>query len=301
MDIHDLFDILEGDQENKQEDKDGERDNVLEEYYENFDFDYLHTNVDEEEIPIMLVKKTMPSVQEEDDKGCKRPLSTPSTTPSTPTTTILKQIRTDQYEEPLPTYLQITNTLLDQINIRINTKDLQELLRLKHRIAVLQLDEELWNAFKKFGTGQWITTISERTITTAVDRRVWFDEVKKKCIESINSRQKLWETTIDEYLVQLNNDIEHYRHEFEQKQMQLQLDGTEIHIEEHIDAFIAQHGMPVLRDEFNYKINLFEYDYDIELLQREYIQEKASADQVILFLFFLFLRIFFSSVLYRYN
>jgi len=46
VDSEDIFDIILDDDKYEQE-------NILEEYNEDFDFDFIHTNVDEEERPIL--------------------------------------------------------------------------------------------------------------------------------------------------------------------------------------------------------------------------------------------------------
>lgn len=229
---------------------DGEHENILDEYNEDFDFDYIYTNVDEED--------------QYDDYKCS----------PTPQVDIKKSCIDTDVLETLPDYLQINNELLAELTtVRIKVK---ELLLLKHKLVVLHIDEELWCAFEKFGAGQWETVTSKRT---AVDRRVWFDDVKKyKPIDvSVENQQKLYEITVQDRVAELKTRIQQYENEFKCK-----LD-TDNELESKIDAFIEQYGMPVLRAEFNYKIALFEYDYDIELLQRALIEQKPTAEQVRLF------------------
>ena len=251
VEIESIFDIvLDTDADNDNgSDNQAKLETILEEYNEDFDFDYINTIVDEEDRPIIIstttTTTTTTSCSNEDEPS----------TPSTPSEyVVVKRFRTDDDQlETLPAYLQIKNSLRDQITVPISTQHLHELLLLKHKIAALQFDQELYNAYLKFGAGQWkTTTVSERT---TVDRRVWFDDLKK------------FEST--------QQTIEQYRKEFEQRQRQLNID-----IEQQLTVFIEQHDLPILEEEFNHKIALYEYDYDIELLLREYQEQKPTAEQI---------------------
>ena len=141
----------------------------------------------------------------------KRPWST-SSTPDI----ILKKIRLwddnheDQNDE-IPVYLQSTDKIFHQIlaNHRMNssvttitTEDLRQLAILKHKMAVINIDKELWTIYFKSGTGQWERQTSGKT---SVDRRIWSMPVKKMMSDAIDisqgeDEQKIYETIVHQYL-----------------------------------------------------------------------------------------------------
>jgi hypothetical protein len=112
----------------------------------------------------------------------------------------------------------------------------------------LKLDQELWLAYEKFGTGQWKTMISN---WTNVDRRVWFEEVKQRLPTPISvstdtnskeTQQQRCETIVQDNLEHLKIITEQYQSEFLQVMIQMKLDDPNTDLEEKIEFFIQQHG-----------------------------------------------------------
>ena len=219
----------------------------------------------------------------------KRSLSTPST----PDVTSKKIRIVDEKKDEIPAYLQTNNKYFDKIMTdhfmnsvsTINMEDLRQLAILKHKIVHNTLRKKLWKIYLKSVTGQWETQTSSKT---SVDRRIWPMEVKKKMpqkksnttnISEERDQQKICETIVHEYLEELNSTIEQYQNEFDKKKNYL-MNYIDDDIEKLIETFIQQHGIPSLQMKLNYKITTFEYDYDAEILDREYLRLKPTQDQV---------------------
>ena len=217
----------------------------------------------------------------------KRQLSTPSTPD-----VIAKKIRlkdndneNQKGDDQIPEYLQSTNKIFDQIitdhtmnsAISIVKEDLRQISILKHKIADMKLSKKLWETYLKSGTGQWETQESNKT---NVDRRMWPLQVKKMVLskksktidtsEGSPNEQKIYEITVYEHLKELNDIIEQYQNELDRMKNTLMYYTDDI--EKRIDTFVQQHGIRLLELKFNYKIAILEYDYDVELLEREYLR-----------------------------
>jgi hypothetical protein len=227
----------------------------------------------------------------------KRQLSTPST-PDIGS----KKIRLEddenekQKKDEIPEYLKSTNKIFDQILtdhiisgfITITMEDLRQLAILKHKIADMNLRKKLWTIYLKSGTGQWETQESGKT---TVDRRIWPAQVKKMISspssnntidiseESDDDEQKKYETRVHQYLDELNNTMEQYQNEFDKKKNDL-MDYYTDDIEKAIETFVQQHGVRPLQMKLDYKIAILEYDYDMEILEREYLRLKPTEYQV---------------------
>jgi hypothetical protein len=232
----------------------------------------------------------------------KRQLATP-TTPDI----VSKKIRLDddvdnqnQKKDEIPEYLKSTNKIFDKILadhsingfITITNEDLRQLAILKHKIAHNNLRKELWTIYLKAGTGQWET---QESIKTTVDRRIWPMQVKKMMSSPLPSsssniitidisgeeidEQKICETKVYEYLEELNNTLKQYQNELDKKKNDL-MDFYTDDIEKAIEKFVQQHGIRPLRMTLDYKIAILQYDYDMKILEREYLQLKPTEYQV---------------------
>jgi len=203
-------------------------------------------------------------------------------TPSTPDVASKKIRILDDKKDQIPEYLQATNKSFDKIMTHhimntattITVEDLRQLAILKHKIAVINIDKELWTVYLKSGTGQWKTPESGKT---NVDRRIWPIQVKKmmssKKSNTIVTREerdeeKICETIVHEYLEELNNIIEQYQNEFDKKKNYL-MGYIDDNLEKEIETFVQQHSTRPLQMKLNYEIALLEYDYDVEIVERE--------------------------------
>ena len=214
-------------------------------------------------------------------------------TPSTPDVAS-KKIRvlddSENEEEQIPEYLQATNKSFDKImidnvinsTITITVEDLRQLAILKHKIAIISMDKELWTVYFKSGTGQWETSESRKT---NADRRLWPEYVKTIMLSKLDTsntdeahKQNLCEEIAYERLQQIKETIAHYEIEFDEKKNCLL--GFTDEMEKVIETFIRQYGIQSFQMKHNYKIAILQYDYDAEILEREYLRFKPTKNQV---------------------
>ena len=208
----------------------------------------------------------------------KRPLSSPST-PDVASKKIWIVDDKRNKKDQIPEYLQPTNNAFDKIMkdhiinsaTTITVEDLRQLAILKHKIAITKLDKDLWTVYFKSGTGQWETLESK---TTNVDRRLWPEQIKKLMPPSTQTtividEQNICENIVHEGLQDIDKTIEQYQFDFVEKKKCLI--GFTDEMEQAIETFIEQYGdIQSFRMKGNYKITILEYDYDAELLEREY-------------------------------
>ena len=216
----------------------------------------------------------------------KRPFSAPSTPDI-----VSKKIRWEK--DPIPEYLQLTNEIFKKIltdqlmndrMVAMTIEDLQQIAVLKHNIATLHMQRELWTVYLKLGTGQWKTYESDRT---NVDRRIWPMEVRKRMVLSVDTPdsyqreedQENAEMIVQRYLEKLNNTRVQHENELDRMKNQFKDDYSD-GMEKVIETWIEQHTIQRLRMRLHDEITLLEYNYDAEILEREYLQLQPTEYQV---------------------
>jgi hypothetical protein len=164
-------------------------------------------------------------------------------------------------------------------------EDLRQLAILKHKIADINFQKQLWEIYLKSGTGQWETQESSQT---SVDRRLWPMHVKKLVPSRINvidrnqanDEQKICETIVNEQLEAFNKAIEQYQNEFDRKKNSFMYSIIHAQIVETIETFVQQHGIRPLQMKFNHTVTLLECNYDAEILEREFLRLQPTEYQV---------------------
>ena len=167
----------------------------------------------------------------------------------------------------------------------IDLEDLRQLAILKHRIAASNLQKKLWTMYLKAGTGQWTTQVSEKS---TVDRCFWTEQVRN-ITRSLVFTEKIIETTQQETTdeVTVRQYLEDFNRTIIQDQMALDkmkatlVDFTD-EMEKILDTFVEQHGIRLLRLKLNYDIAMLEYDYDTQILERQYLELEPTEVQVCL-------------------
>ena len=154
-------------------------------------------------------------------------------------------------------------------------EDLRSLAFLKHQIAVASADQQLWTAYAKFGSGQWETPAS---VKTKGDRRFWPAEAKTKMASSGKDEQTRLETGVQAYVQELNKSIQQYHCEYDEGKRRF--DGPSVRINEAIDMVVQKFGMPLLQMKLKYRLAMVEYDYETEILERDYVGPKPTEAQV---------------------
>ena len=187
----------------------------------------------------------------------------------------------EQNDETVPDYLQTTNSSLDIVmaNQRLPLDALRQMALLKHKIAEGTMEKERWNVYLKLGLGQWETQESRRVTVSTIDRQYWPVKVKLAAVATSNrSSNDTHEHDIDQRLETLTTTLEHHRMVYRERQQSL-IDFTD-DTEQAIDAFVQHYGVPLLRAQQNYRIPLVEYEYDVELLEREFLRMQPTEYQV---------------------
>jgi hypothetical protein len=210
-------------------------------------------------------------------------------------------------QDQIPTYLLATNKSFSRMMKKIintttsnsiNMDDLRHVAILMHQIGELKRDKQVKMIYLQSGTG----TLKELgPMLNTIDRRVWPVQVKSKMLE----KQELTKTTataaaaattttmvinnkedehrdnemfVRQYLKEVDEQIEQYQHQLDKHKSRL-TDFTST-MEEAIKNFVHEHGMKPVEMKINFKIRLLHYDYDDEILERQYIQEKPNEYQV---------------------
>ncbi|CAF1049380.1 unnamed protein product [Rotaria sordida] len=193
----------------------------------------------------------------------------------------------DMFEQQMQHYLtKVTN--------QITMDDLKYLAILKHRIAKIELEKKLWFIYLQSGRGEWMTTESMKL---NVDRCLWPVIVKKKFLSTITppppppppsngkdrrntgeSKQQAYETKVQQHIEKFFEKMEVYSMEYHEKKIQL-IDFTD-EMEQAIETFIQHYSIVPFQLKFNYKKAMLEYNYDDQLLERAYLQLKATENQI---------------------
>ncbi|CAF3650426.1 unnamed protein product, partial [Adineta steineri] len=316
--FNDIFDVPDDLSDNDDHNDDEDTNKILEEYNQDFDFIYLNTNVDHEEMIIeqddittndhqivqqQILSQKLSQVSSNNDTDdvpientvndrIKRSISTSSTLDI-----VSKKFRSLEEDdedddgdekEKLPTYLQSTSTFLnkfmtDDIINRISTtitiEDLRQLAILKHKISMISIRQQLWTIYLKSGMGQWKTDESHRI---DVDRRLWPDEVRTIMLLKLNNNNNQDEQKLCEEIV--HKYLERFTQAMnyyceEFTKRKNNLIGFTDEIEKSIETFVQQHGIQSQQMKLNYKTTILKYGYDDQILQREYLRTNPTKYQ----------------------
>jgi hypothetical protein len=230
----------------------------------------------------------------------KHPLSTPSTPD-----VVSKKLRPVSNDEVnienqnnnLPDYLQSTNPFFEQLFIgylmntiaptNIEAEYLRQLAILKHKIADIYFQKQLWNIYLQSGTGQWNIDKESScfSCTSVIDRRIWPMHVKKMIPSShdkhsLDDEHQLCEKIVYRYIDKLNTTMEQYQTEIDQKKKSLLESTNHDDTLQKIDVFVRQHGVRPLQMKFKHRITTLKCNYEGELLKRAFVQLQPTDDQV---------------------
>ncbi|CAF1346300.1 unnamed protein product [Rotaria sordida] len=263
--------------------------------------DYGHQVVQEQilsqKLSQLSTKDKYPNEQQRDEdydtvRNNKRSLSTPSSPEM-----VLKKMREwneidneKKEDHQMSDYFERLNDMFDKImmnhmiknRIILSIDDLRQLAILKHRIAMIELDKKLWMFYLKLGTGQCTTSENNKT---KVDRNIWPMAVKKLCpptpntvpINKEQNKQNSYEMTVHQHLEELNEKLELYFMEYYEKKNDL-INFTD-EMEQIIETFVYQYSIVPFEMKLNYNIKTLEYNYDDQLLENEYLQQKPTENQ----------------------
>ncbi|CAF1985467.1 unnamed protein product [Rotaria magnacalcarata] len=203
----------------------------------------------------------------------------------------------NENENEIPKYLLLTNPLFVRMirNFIDTTTSSPEIVKLQkfaiyvHHIKTLQLQKQISTTYLLSGTGQLGSSEFE---LVPVDRRVWPIQVKNVLIEQqknlssittmeINHDQDdhaTCEALVRQRLKETDEKIDYYQKKCDEIKNHFM--ETNSNIEIAIEHYVQQYGIQVVQLKSNLKKALIKYDYDTEILERQYKQQKPNEYQI---------------------
>lgn len=193
----------------------------------------------------------------------------------------------DYFEQLTEIFTKTFSLFLAKQNIlNIDLNDLRELTMIKHKIATIRLDRELFHVYLQMGTGQW-KTMENENVSIDIDRCIWPKIVQKtllyqKRIDNISISQKeIYEKSLQEEIEKLNQLIYHSKKEYDILKQKMNFDNLNLDIEHKMEHFLQNYSLKPFQMKFNHKMTVLNYEYKDELLYREFLHYKLTDQQVI--------------------
>jgi len=199
----------------------------------------------------------------------------------------------------MPGYLQARNQLFDRmIEKRIQSASpmdmdhLRQMAFFRHQIAHFNQLSQLWSAYLRAGIGSLKDDQDEeqeQDVSKQIDRRYWSQEVKSIVEANSNwspttnlteeARHHTYQDLVYKHLNEYCEKIQLYEQQFNQKKEENLLYWTST-IEEAIQTFVQQYGIHPLQMKYNHQIAILTYEYEDQILQRQYQQQNPTLNQV---------------------
>ncbi|CAF4086121.1 unnamed protein product [Rotaria sordida] len=273
---------------------DEDREDILEEYNQDFDFDtkntifneetllldettFLKTNMDHEteinneqvlsqKLSQISINNAQRSWDDDDDEEKQE-----------------KHLISDYDERLNDLFDKIMMEQLSKITTTLSIDNLRELAILKHHIAKIDLQKKLWNIYLKSGTGQWETSESMKT---NVDRCIWpipiqnmiISRLNKSDTSESNDEQFHGKKIVIEHLQVLNDKLVHKHTVYNEKKQESI--GLTDELEKSVENFVKQYSLVSYEMKLNYEMKILAYDYDDQLLERTYLQLNPTKYQI---------------------
>ncbi|CAF2819302.1 unnamed protein product [Rotaria sp. Silwood2] len=221
---------------------------------------------------------------------------------------------TDTKKDPIPNYLSMhqkafvsmaQSIIKDVQSITIN--DIQQLAFFIHQMHALRIKKQITTVYLQSVTG---TLPQPECDLITVDRRVIPMQVKSFLLseESLSTvataaaaaaaappppppppttttmdvyqpdQESVCEKRLNERIQELCEEIQYYEQQMIEKQNSLT--GFTLGMNEIIQIFIQEYGIKPLELKYQLKKTLITYDYELEILERKYIQEKPNEYQI---------------------
>ncbi len=284
----DIFDIVNIDDDKDDDQQEVER-MIIEDYYEdlNLNSDQEEDDDDEEEEEKSDTKTE--NVQEEilsqklsqlSTEGQKRPLSTPTASQEEnskkkiclPTDVNVQQQQPQQTNQ-ITAYLETMDTMFKRTlfnDARISPNNLQVLIDCKQQIELTQLHLKRWTRYYEIGSQQ----------------QIWSKEIVKLfTMKKIDEKQ--YEIYVEKYLNELNRKLE---------QLQQQMNTLKEDCPHLLEEFIQTYRLLPWKMKSDCHLTQFEYDYQDQLLEREFLSLQPTKEQVYQYFFVTSLEIVFFLV-----
>lgn len=177
---------------------------------------------------------------------------------------------------------KMTDHVIQNNIVNFNMEDVRDLATIQHKIATARLHRELCFVYLKLGLGQWKTN---ETISSTVNRCMWTKLIKNlvsshhMTTDNKLLNEHVYEQCVQEQINILNRKILQYKKEYNEKKTTSQTQIT-IGIEQEIERFVQQFSVIAYETKFKHKMTLVQYEYDDELLLREFLQYNPTEEQV---------------------
>ncbi|UJR29607.1 hypothetical protein I4U23_017155 [Adineta vaga] len=265
-----------------------------------FDYHFMNFGRNEQIIPVQLesneLDETIPvaaaastTIPQEEGRlsqqfpsGTKRPVLTPSTPTRAATAPKKLKVVIEQPVDDAPQYLSLKSKfferfivpIIEQSGINLPMETLRSIAILKHKLALVDLNQTLWTIYLQSGMGH--LKVNQKQVESQTHLPLWPKEVKMRMVEE----ERLSTTSADMETVDLRACLSYVHKKLEQLQIQQthyqgQLEHLKQTIHPHftsemektIDQFVEQHGI----------INTFQ-----NLLQAHLAKETTKMDVAML-------------------
>ena len=291
----DIFDIVNIDDDKDDDQQEVER-MIIEDYYEDLNLysDQEEDDEEEEEQESMILHEASDTknenVQEEilsqklsqlSTEGHKRPLSTPTASQEEnskkkiclPTDVNVQQQQPQQTNQ-ITAYLETMDTMFKRNlfnDTRIPPNNLQLLIDCKQQIELTQLHLKRWTRYYEIGSQQ----------------QIWSKEIVKLfTMKKIDENE--YKIYVEKYLNELNRKLE---------LLQQQMNTLKEDCPHLLEEFIQTYRLLPWKMKSDCHLTQFEYDYQDQLLEREFLSLQPTKEQVYQYFFVTSLEILFFSIL----
>ena len=191
-------------------------------------------------------------------------------------------------EDLIPNYLSATSQSWMQFiekqtwlknNATKNEEDLRQIAILMHKLAVNNLQKDLWMTYIKSGTGR--LKQPEVNETFIPSPRIWPVKVKsfilpKRITTNMSSEDEdnACLDVVDRFMCELNSKCEHYQQQLMEKKTSF-IGYTDV-IEKGLQMFIEQQAIQFLRWKCELKQALVYNEYQDQMFQLKYRQHNPS-------------------------
>lgn len=184
----------------------------------------------------------------------------------------------------IPEYLKridasLQNTIEDlekMYNLWMNCEDIHAIAFCIHTIRATNLEKQVWNVYLRMGRAQWKPRNNQDQM---ICESYWPSCVRARAtIESKTNEQ-----IIEEQLNEFDRIIEHYELKLKEKKHSLVFMNDTI--ERMIGDYVENHGIQSVRLKCNYRLNMLDYDFECEIIDRQFRRLEPNENQVNRFLF----------------
>ncbi|CAF1390310.1 unnamed protein product [Rotaria sordida] len=211
-----------------------------------------------------------------------------SATATNETEFIVKDIK--NIVEKIPNYLTKQNKsfeqLLDQAlstltleTLNVGRDELRKIAILIYKTILIQIYLRLWTVYLRSGMGRLINQSCQQPLIYPTDLRIWPKEIKTIVKSSKTNKTNENDTCmcfVKDYIHELNKQLKQY-----QIELNIKINNCKCYtpvLGEILEKYIKE-NLSSLNLEIDHKIEIIQYDYQIQALKIEYQRQKPTATQ----------------------